>query len=85
MSLREVAEKGDRIETLTALRDYLANALDECQSDRDRASISGRLMDCLDKLDGILPVEMETPAERIKRRAEDRRAAAQEATEGAVH
>jgi hypothetical protein len=82
MSLSEVAKNGNRIETLTALRDYLAKALDECESDRDKASLSLRLMDCINQLEGIQPVDTETAAERIKRRAEERRAAAEGSQSG---
>lgn len=82
MSLSEVAATGDRIKTLEATRDYLAKAIEECHSDRDRAALVARFMDCVDRIDGIKPDETETAAERIKRRAEERRAAAQEAVEG---
>lgn len=81
MLLRDIAQKGDRIETLTALRDYLANALDECQSDRDKASLSLRLIDCINLIDGHIPEAEETAAERIQRQASERRAAAQDASE----
>lgn len=80
MSLSDVAKNGDRIETLTALRDYLAKSLDECESDRDRAALTRQFVDVVNQLDGIKPPEQETAAERIARRAEERRAAAQKAT-----
>lgn len=84
MSLSEIARTGDRMKTLEALRNYLAEALDQCDSDRDKASLSLRLIDCINEIDGFNEDEEETAAERIKRRAEERRAAAQEATGGAV-
>ena len=53
MNLAETAAEGDRLKTLTALRDYLAKALDDTDSARDQASLSARLMDVLAQIDEI--------------------------------
>lgn len=47
MNLQETAKQGDRLETLRALRDSLAADLDACESMRDKAALSQRLMDTL--------------------------------------
>ena len=59
MSLAEVAAKGDRLASLQALRDRLATDLDECESKRDVAALSQRLMDVLEQ---IADIEKAQPA-----------------------
>lgn len=49
MSLLDEARKG-RLDGLRALRDKLAGELDECESSRDVASLSLRLMDVLEQI-----------------------------------
>lgn len=41
------ADSGNRLETLKALRHLLAERLEACDSNRDVASMSKRLMDCV--------------------------------------
>ena len=52
MSLLEEARKG-RLEGLKALRDYLADELDVCESARDKASLSLRFVDVLEQIDEL--------------------------------
>ena len=45
--LLEAAQSNDRLETMKALRDMLAERLEQSNSDRDVASMSRRLMQCI--------------------------------------
>lgn len=56
MSLREAVTDG-RLVTLTALRDHLAGAIDECESLRDLASLAGRLQSVLTEIDELTPAK----------------------------
>ena len=47
------ADSGDRLETLKALRHLLAARLDKCESNRDVASMSKRLMDCIEEIEEL--------------------------------
>jgi hypothetical protein len=74
--LADVVKTGTRKQILEALRDYLADALDNCQSDRDRAPLSRQLLEVTNQLAvDEVPTE-ETVADAIAREAEERRAAA---------
>lgn len=68
--LAAVARAGNRAETLRALRDRLAAELDDCDSKRDVAALSQRLMDVLAQI-AELPAEKEGTAldELARRRA----------------
>ena len=46
-SLTEVASSGDQLETLYALRDVLTASIDCCESKRDLAALSNRLIEVL--------------------------------------
>lgn len=61
MSLKRVAAAGDRLATLRALRDYLAEALDDTDSARDQAALSARLSDVLIQIDELAPPEEDVP------------------------
>ncbi len=58
-SLATVAATGSRLDTLRALRDYLADALDSCVSARDQAALSARLTDVLAQIEDLTPPEEE--------------------------
>lgn len=60
--LREAAASGDRLETLVALRDDLAEKLDMCESMRDYAALSMRMLEVLKQVDELT----EEPAETTK-------------------
>ena len=47
------AKSGDRLETLIALRDLLAERLKTSDSDRDIASMSRRLMQCVEEIEEL--------------------------------
>ena len=53
MALSEAVSGGDRRKSLEALRDRLAVDLDVCESARDVAALSQRLMDVLKQLDEL--------------------------------
>ena len=71
MSLRDSAATGSRLATLQQLRDYLANAIEDCGSLRDLAALSGRLQSVLAEIDELSPKEAsgDTIDEIAKRRA----------------
>ena len=74
MSLSDAVGSGSERAALEALRDALATQLDECESARDYAALSLRLMDCLSRisaLESAEPVERKTVLDDLaKRRAE---------------
>ena len=47
------AKKGDRRDTLIALRNHIAKRIDECESGRDSAALSKRLMEIMDELETL--------------------------------
>ena len=51
MTLAEAVAAGNRLVSLRALRDRLARDLDVCESMRDVASLSQRLMDVLGQIE----------------------------------
>ena len=75
MALSEVAAGGDRLVTLRALRDRLALDLDGCESKRDVASLSQRLMDVLEQIEAAEKAQPETKGtalDEIARRRSER-------------
>lgn len=67
ISLVDAAKSGNRKKTLIALRDRLAETIENCESGRDMAANSKRLMEVIEELDAI------KAAEKAKR---DKKAAA---------
>lgn len=57
-NLVDAAKSGNKRETLIALRDILAKTIQECESGRDMASNSKRLMEVMAEIDA-LPDEKE--------------------------
>lgn len=75
MALSDSAATGDRISALRDLRDILARSIEECESFRDLASLSGRLQSVLEeiaKLEG--PKEAGDGIDEIAKRRAARRA-----------
>ena len=56
--LVSAAKSGNRRETLEALRDKIAASIQDCESGRDVAALSKRLMEVMGELDA-LPVPKE--------------------------
>lgn len=66
-NLVRAAKSGDRRETLVALRDILAQTIQECKSGRDMASNSKRLMEVISEIEAI---DRETEEEQRRIEAE---------------
>ena len=67
MNLQEAVETDDRRTILLALRQKLAEQLDYCESGRDVASISKRLMEVCAELDAIPDDGDESPLQRARK------------------
>ena len=52
-NILEAAKNSDRRETLEALRNKIADAIDNCDSGRDIAALSKRLMEVMGELDAL--------------------------------
>lgn len=72
-NLVEAAKSGDKKATLIALRDILAKTIQECDSGRDMASNTKRLMEVMAEIEA-LPDETkkESKHDRLKRKHESR-------------
>ena len=53
MDIVSAAATGDRRATLVALRDAIARTIQTCESGRDMAALSKRLIEVMDELDAI--------------------------------
>ena len=72
-TLAQAARKNSRRDTLIALRDKLASAIDECESGRDIAALSKRLMEVMGELDALPdPNAGKNPAQIARERARAR-------------
>jgi hypothetical protein len=58
-NLVDAAQSGNKKETLIALRDILAKTIQECDSGRDMASNSKRLMEVIAEIEAIEQAEAE--------------------------
>lgn len=58
-NLIEAAKSGNKKETLIALRDILAATIQNCESGRDMASNTKRLMEVITELEAIEEKELE--------------------------
>ena len=69
-SLRESVSGGDRVQSLTALRDYLAGLVDDFDGHpRDIAPITKQLADVIRELDGLAPaIRKGTPLDELAAR-----------------
>lgn len=56
-NLVEAAKSGDKRATLIALRDKLAETIDNCESGRDMAANSKRLMEVIAELESLPDLE----------------------------
>lgn len=74
MGLLEAAKSGDKRATLLALRDKLAETIENCESGRDMAANSKRLMEVMAEIEA-LPDPKETRVskhDRLKEKREKR-------------
>ena len=74
MSLLEAAQSGDKRKTLIALRDKIAETIENCDSGRDIAANSKRLMEVMSELDELPDPESQkiSKHDRLKMKHEDR-------------
>lgn len=73
MGLGDVVRGGERLASLEALRDRLADEIESCDSKRDLAALSQRLADVLDKIDEIPTSKRVSRADEIAERRAARR------------
>lgn len=69
-TLAQIAALNDRLDTLKALRDKLALAIDATESSRDLAALSRQLTDVLAQIEEIeksLPAKKDTPLDAVKK------------------
>ena len=67
--LVKAAKSGSKRETLEALRDKLACSIQECESGRDVAALSKRLMEVMNEIDTLPKPKGDSPLARAKRGA----------------
>ena len=67
--LVRAAKSGDRRKALEALRDELADGIKKCESGRDLAALSKRLMEVMAELDSLPKPRRESPLAKAKRGA----------------
>lgn len=74
LSLTEAARSGDKRATLTALRDKIAETIENCESGRDMAANSKRLMEVMAELEALPDpgVKKISKHDRLKQKHENR-------------
>lgn len=73
-TLHEAVATNDRRETLVALRDTIAKAIDGCESGRDIAALSKRLMEVIAEIDALPdPAARANPLQAEQERARGRK------------
>ena len=72
--LLEAAQSGDKRATLLALRDKLAATIENCESGRDMAANTKRLMEVMAELEAIPDpaVKKQSRHDRLKQKHENR-------------
>lgn len=66
-NLVNAAKSGNRKETLIAMRDILAKTIQDCDSGRDMASNTKRLMDVMNEIEEIEEKEAEQKAREAQK------------------
>lgn len=74
MSLVKAVQSGDKRATLIALRDKIAETIENCESGRDMASNSKRLMEVIAELEALPDPEAQKTSkhDRLKKKHENR-------------
>ena len=67
--LIKAARSGSRRETLEALRDKIAASIQDCESGRDVAALSKRLMEVMGEIDALPKPNGDSPLAKAKRGA----------------
>ena len=73
--LIKAAKSGDRRSTLECLRDELAESIAYCESGRDMAALSKRLMEVMDEIDALPKPKGDSPLAKAKAKAKAERGA----------
>lgn len=73
----EIAESGNRLATLRALRDRLAREIDRDPEPRDLAALSSRLEKVLAEIDGLSGPEEHDAVDELRRKRAERLAGAE--------
>ena len=73
-SLLEAAQSGDKRATLVALRDQIAATIENCESGRDMAANSKRLMEVMAEIEALPDPanEKKSKHDRLKEKLENR-------------
>lgn len=73
-TLVDAVKSGDKRATLIALRDKIAETIENCESGRDMAANSKRLMEVIAELDALPDPEAKTVSkhDRLKQQLENR-------------
>lgn len=73
-SLIEAAKSGDKYATLIALRDKLAETIERCESGRDMAANTKRLMEVMAEIESMPDPQQKkiSKHDRLKRKNENR-------------
>ena len=67
--LIKAARSGSRRDTLEALRDKIAASIQDCESGRDVAALSKRLMEVMGEIDALPKPKGDSPLAKAKRGA----------------
>ena len=67
--LVKAAKSGSKRDTLEALRDKIAASIADCESGRDVAALSKRLMEVMNEIDALPKPKKESPLAKAKRDA----------------
>ena len=65
--LVSAARSGNRRETLEALRDKIAASIQDCESGRDVAALSKRLMEVMNEIDALPQPKKDSPLAKARR------------------
>ena len=65
-NLTEAARSGNRRDTLEALRDKIAASIQDCESGRDVAALSKRLMEVMGEIDALPKPKADSPLSKAK-------------------
>ena len=65
--LVKAAQSGSKRETLEALRDKIADSIQGCESGRDVAALSKRLMEVMNEIDALPKPKKDSPLAKAKR------------------
>jgi len=65
--LVKAAQSGSKRETLEALRDKIASSIQDCESGRDVAALSKRLMEVMNEIDALPKPKKDSPLGKARR------------------